>query len=254
MSFKADTHCSCSVREAVNFGDRAAHLPIDVLLLHYTGMETAKAALDWLCCEESGVSCHYFVYEDGRIVQMVPEEKRAWHAGKSCWQGEADTNSRSLGIEIVNPGHQLGYSDFPDRQIEAVIALCGDILSRHSIKPQNVLAHSDVAPGRKSDPGEKFPWQRLYACGIGHWVDAFSGGGAGFFQLGDNGEPIAALQAMLSLYGYECEISGNFDQPTHDCVVAFQRHFRQRLVDGVADGETISTLEALIRTLPDHVS
>lgn len=247
----ADTKCECSVQPAVNFGDRAGQVEADILLLHYTGMETSDAALDWLCREESGVSCHYFVYEDGRIFQMVSEEKRAWHAGKSSWQGEVDTNSRSIGIEIANPGHSGGYPDFPRVQIDAVIELCKDILERNpAILPQNVLAHSDVAPGRKHDPGEKFPWQLLHENGVGHFVKEDAGLRGGFLQRGDNGEPVAALQAMLCLYGYGIEISGEFDQVTHDCIFAFQQHFRQSNVDGIADGSTLYILSELIRTLP----
>lgn len=212
-------------------------------------METAEAALNWLCAEESGVSCHYLVHEDGGIVQLVPEAKRAWHAGQSCWQDETDTNSRSIGIEIVNSGHLNGYPDFPDVQIDAVIELCQDILKRHEIPSRNVLAHSDVAPGRKPDPGEKFPWKRLQENGIGNWVPVQPGIMSGFLQQGDSGEPVAALQAMLSMYGYGIAVSGDYDQQTYDCVVAFQRHFRQSNTDGVADGETIATLDALIKAL-----
>ncbi len=250
MIFSADTKCNCSIKPAVNFGERAENLKVDILLLHYTGMESGDAALNWLCLEESGVSCHYFVHEDGRIVQLVPEGKRAWHAGKSCWQGEVDTNSRSIGIEIANPGHSGEYPEFPKVQIESVIELCSDILRRNSgIQPCNVLAHSDVAPGRKHDPGEKFPWALLHEKDIGHWAEPTEKLKGGFLQMGDDGEPVAALQAMLLLYGYCIEISGVFDQRTHDCVFAFQQHFRQRLVDGVADGKTISTLNELIRKL-----
>jgi len=250
MSFDADTRCKCSVQPAVNFGERAGHLETDMLLLHYTGMESSDAALDWLCREESGVSCHYLVHEDGRIVQLVAEDKRAWHAGKSVWQGERDTNSRSIGIEIANPGHSGGYPDFPEQQIESVIELCKDITNRNpAITSQNILAHSDVAPGRKHDPGEKFPWKLLHENGIGHWVGPQQGLRGGFLQMGDNGEPVAALQAMLSIYGYGIEISGNFDQHTHECIVAFQQHFRQSKVDGVADGSTIAVLNELVRTV-----
>lgn len=250
MTFEVDTKCQCDIRTAVNFGDRAEGVKTDILLLHYTGMESADAALKWLCCEESGVSCHYFVHEDGRIVQLVPEHKRAWHAGKSCWQGEVDINSRSIGIEIANPGHSGDYPDFPQVQIKALLELCSDILARNpNITPRNVLAHSDVAPGRKHDPGEKFPWQRLYEAGIGHWAQGSGRAMGGFLQLGDNGEPVAALQAMLAYYGYGVEISGTYDQHTHDCVFAFQQHFRQAHVDGVADGETIAVLNELIRTI-----
>lgn len=253
MSFSADISIPCEVNPAVNFGERADHLTIDILLLHYTGMHSAEAAIETLCSAESGVSCHYLVHDDGRILQMVPESKRAWHAGQSSWQGERDTNSRSIGIEIVNPGHNYDYPDFPDHQIEAVIRLSKDILSRNPIPARNVLAHSDVAPGRKPDPGEKFPWDVLHREGVGHWVKPCTGYYSGFFQLGDNGEPIAALQAMLLLYGYGVEISGDFDQVTYNCVKAFQMHFRQSKVDGIADDETISTLDALIRSLPATV-
>lgn len=249
MSFKPDSELVDEVDVAVNHGSRAPHLIIDILLMHYTGMESGQGAVDWLCCAESGVSCHYVVHEDGCIVQLVAEDLRAWHAGQSIWQDETDTNSRSIGIEIVNPGHDNGYPDFPEAQIDAVIALSKDILSRHPIQPRNVLAHSDVAPARKADPGEKFPWKRLYENGIGHWVEPQPPKFGGFFQVGDDGEPIAALQAMLALYGYGVKISGNYDEETRQCVVAFQRHFRQSKVDGVADGQTIATLDSLIRSI-----
>ncbi|MEM9331808.1 MAG: N-acetylmuramoyl-L-alanine amidase [Pseudomonadota bacterium] len=249
MTFKPDSTCARDVRAAVNFGERAADLKTDIILLHYTGMETAQAALDWLCCEESGVSCHYFVFEDGRISQLVPEIKRAWHAGKSSWQDVTDINSRSIGIEIANPGHNFGYPDFPEVQIEAVIELCRDVIDRHDIPQRQVLAHSDVAPGRKPDPGEKFPWQTLFDHGVGHWVPIQKARTAGFLQLGDNGEPVAGLQALLALYGYGVPISGSYDQITYDCIEAFQRHFRQSRIDGIADGETLSTLDALVQNL-----
>ena len=136
-----------------------------MLLLHYTGMDSAEAALDWLTRQESGVSCHYLVDAEGRIAQMVPESERAWHAGQSLWEGETDINSCSIGIEIHNPGHDFDYPDFPDAEMRAVEALCRDILSRHAIPSHRVLAHSDVAPGRKRDPGEKFDWERLARAG-----------------------------------------------------------------------------------------
>src|SRR5436309_14850475 len=152
-----------------NFGKRAEGKPIDMLILHYTGMANAERALKWLCDPESSVSAHYFVFEDGRVVQLVDHTERAWHAGKSFWAGETDINSCSLGIEIANPGHEYGHRPFPDRQIEAVIALCHELLPQYPIPPERVLAHSDVAPLRKEDPGELFPWQRLFEAGIGHF-------------------------------------------------------------------------------------
>ena len=158
MTFAPDTLCACLVVEAANHEARAAGFEIDILLMHYTGMENGQDALDLLCSADSGVSCHYLVHENGDVIQMVPEKLRAWHAGKSSWQGESDINSRSIGIEIVNPGHAHGYPEFPDAQVRAVIDLSRDILGRHAIPARNVLAHSDVAPARKCDPGEKFPW------------------------------------------------------------------------------------------------
>jgi N-acetylmuramoyl-L-alanine amidase len=242
-----------------NSGERRAG-PVDILLLHYTGMPDADQALAWLCDPQSGVSCHYFVHEDGRIVRLVDESSRAWHAGESCWAGERDINSRSIGIEIANYGHaslpdpavndQALLPPFPDQQIEAVIALCRDILSRYTIPPQRVLAHSDVAPARKADPGEAFPWARLAAAGIGHWSDPEPVGGGRFLSMGDSGEPVEALQAMLALYGYDLGISDRFDEATKEVVTAFQRHFRPQRVDGVADTSTVKTLHELISTLP----
>lgn len=218
----------------------------DMLILHYTGMESAERACAWLCNPASRVSCHYLVDEHGVITQMVGEEMRAWHAGQSSWEGETDSNSRSIGIEIHNPGHSLGYPHFPAEQMKAVIRLCRDIVSRHAIAPRRVLAHSDVAPLRKIDPGEKFDWAWLHREGVGHWVPPAAIDSGQFFQLGDRGQPVEALQSMLALYGYGIEINGEFDRPTHLVVKAFQRHFRQARVDGVADRSTIETLHRLL--------
>lgn len=251
MKFDPDTRCPCTVRPAVNYGERAPGVSIDMLLLHYTGMETGEAAIDWLCREESGVSCHYVVEEDGSILQLVPEEKRAWHAGKSEWLGETDTNSRSIGIEIVNPGHGNGYPDFPNDQIAAVIGLCGDIVDRNRIAPRMVLAHSDVAPGRKQDPGEKFPWARLFEKGVGLWV-APDDDVADPISPGDNSEQVAEVQALLSAFGYGLKITGDYCEKTKACVAAFQMHFRQNGVSGLADLGTRGTLERLLNSLTLH--
>ncbi len=231
-----------------NFGPR--RLPVDMLLLHYTGMETAQAAIEIMQKPEAEVSCHYVVLEDGGIVQMVAEENRAWHAGRSMWEGESDTNSRSIGIEIVNPGHSGGLPPYPEAQMAAVVELCRDILSRHPIRADRVLAHSDVAPARKHDPGENFPWERLHAAGIGHLVPEAEMEGGRFFMIGDEGQPVAALQAMLALYGYEVEVNGRYDGAMETLVSAFQRHFRRSRVDGVADGCTILTLRNLLASRP----
>lgn len=237
---------SAEVRVSPNFGSRRDTLKPDMVVLHYTGMATGPGAEAWLCDPASEVSAHYLVHEDGRIVQMVRESDRAWHAGKSSWFGRTDINSCSVGIEIVNPGHSLGYPAFPRRQIDAVIGLCAGIVQRHFIPAQRVLAHSDVAPGRKIDPGEKFPWKALFAAGVGHLVPAAPVKRGAVLQAGDTGPDVEALQSMLAVYGYGVEISGVFDRQTGIVVEAFQRHFRPRLVDGVADGSTIRTLQRLL--------
>ena len=254
MSFDADSTCVGEVREAVNFGARrgAKAASPDMLLLHYTGMEDdpgGNRALDWLCCEESGVSCHYLIRENGESVQMVPESKRAHHAGVGSWEGDDDTNSRSIGIEIVNGGHPAGLPSFPADQMKAVVSLSKDIISRHQIVPRRVLGHSDIAPGRKVDPGENFDWAYLAEQGIGHWVNPAPIGSGRYFQQGDQGQPVEALQSMLALYGYGIEVNGEFDENTKIVVDAFQRHFRQERVDGVADISTIETLHLLLKSL-----
>ena len=221
-----------------------------MVVLHYTGMPDADQALAWLCAEQSEVSAHYFVFEDGRIVQMVEEDRRAWHAGAASWAGETDINSRSIGIEIANFGYDGFLPPFPGAQIDAVIGLCAEIAARHAIPAHRLLAHSDVAPGRKRDPGEAFPWGHLAGEGIGHWVEPELIGGGRFLAPGDEGEPVAALQALLALYGYGLEISGVFDSQTGHVVTAFQRHFRPAKVDGIADTSTLTTLHRLLATLP----
>ena len=231
-----------------NHGERLSG-PTDILLLHYTGMPDHEQALAWLGDPRSQVSCHYFVHEDGRVLSLVPEERRAWHSGASTWAGETDINSRSIGIEIANTGHPGGLPDYPAAQIDALVLLCRDIVGRHPIPTHRILAHSDVAPGRKLDPGERFPWGRLAAAELGHWVEPAEISGGRFFQRGDEGQPVEALQGMLALYGYGLEITGRFDQRTEDVVAAFQRHFRPKRVDGVADGSTIETLHRLLTTL-----
>lgn len=235
-----------------NFGDRADACRPDMIILHYTGMPTAQGAQDWLCSPESQVSSHYLVHEDGRVVQMVPESKRAWHAGKSIWADVTDINSRSIGIEIANGGHPAGLPDFPSTQIQAVIELCLDCVERHQIRAERVLAHSDVAPIRKVDPGENFPWRKLHEQGVGHWVEPTPIGGGRYFQRGEMGAPIEALQSMLALYGYGVEITGNYCEMTEGVVAAFQRHFRPLKVDGVADSSTIETLHRLLVALPRY--
>lgn len=255
MSVVSDTGIKARVHPSPNHGSRAAGAPIDMMVLHYTGMPTAQAALQRLCDPRAEVSAHYIVDEDGSITQCVPEGRRAWHAGRSFWKGETDINSRSIGIEIVNPGHEFGYRPFPDVQIEAVIRLAGDICVRHAICPWMVLAHSDIAPDRKEDPGELFPWKQLAEAGIGHYVEPLPIVASGvIMQTGDSGQPVEALQSMLGLYGYDIDVTGQFDTRTQKVIAAFQRHFRPEQVDGVADQSTIETLYRLLEILPGHGS
>jgi N-acetylmuramoyl-L-alanine amidase len=218
---------------------------IDMIVLHYTD-QPAEAALAKLCDPAAKVSSHYLVCEDGRVDQLVPEARRAWHAGVSSWEGEADNNSRSIGIEIVNLGHDHGYPDFPDAQIKAVIALCRDILARHAIRASRVLAHSDIAPARKIDPGEKFPWERLATEGVGLWVAPAPIRAGSVLKAGDRGDTVAELQRALARYGYAAGVTHLYDDATRDIVTAFQRHFRPMRVDGIADYSTATTLHRLL--------
>jgi N-acetylmuramoyl-L-alanine amidase len=248
MGVKTDTGLPARLRPSPNHNDRAG--PVSLLLLHYTGMASGEEALQRLCDPRAEVSAHYVVDEDGSILQLVPESRRAWHAGRSYWKGERDINSRSIGIEIVNPGHENGYRPFPDAQVQSVIELARDICARHGIAPHDVLGHSDVAPERKEDPGELFPWDRLAAAGVGLHVAPEPVSGGRFFQLGDGGQPVEALQSMLALYGFEMPITGVFDERTRAAVAAFQRHHRRERVDGIADMSTIATLHRLLQKVP----
>jgi N-acetylmuramoyl-L-alanine amidase len=249
--FPADSPLVDRVVPSPNHKERVGSGRPDMIVLHYTGMASAADALDRLCSLDTPqVSSHYLVYEDGRVFQLVPEARRAQHAGVSSWEGETDINSRSIGIEIVNPGHDLGYPDFPERQIAAVIALCRDILTRRPMRADRVVAHSDVAPTRKQDPGEKFPWRRLHGEGVGHWVAPAALGDPNGLALGDSGAAVVELQTLLAAYGYGIPSMGRFDQPMHEVVVAFQRHFRPVRFDGVADASTLDTLRRLLAARP----
>lgn len=249
MSFLPNSLLVGDVRESPNHGDRKSGR-IDAVILHYTGMPSAEAALQRLCDPASQVSAHYVVLEDGKIAQLVPEFRRAWHAGQSYWAGDRDMNSASIGIEIVNPGHEAGVPIFPAIQIEAVIALCKDIIARHQIPRQRILAHSDVAPDRKIDPGETFPWAQLYAAGAGHYVEPHPIVDGPRYARGMHGVEIEKLQSLLAMYGYGLTVSNLYGPKTENVVRAFQRHFRPALVDGVADVSTFETLKALLASLP----
>lgn len=251
-AFQPDSFIVADVVPSPNCDERKGGRPPDMILLHYTGMATGEAALARLCAGDSKVSCHFVVFEDGRIVQCVPEELRAWHAGVSSWAGETDINSCSIGIEIVNPGHEFGYSNYPLRQVAAVISLCKSIITRRGpISSDRILAHSDVAPARKQDPGEKFPWELLSESGIGHWVRPAPLNLDGpTLKPGDRGDAVTRLQRTLHTYGYGIEETGSYDDATREVVTAFQRHFRQARVDGIADASTLLTLRALVETRP----
>jgi N-acetylmuramoyl-L-alanine amidase len=247
-AFQPESSVVADVVPSPTHDERKDGRQADIILLHYTGMQSAQEALDRLCSPESKVSSHYFVFEDGRIVQMVQEARRAWHAGVSHWGGETDINSSSIGIEIANPGHDFGYPDFPPRQIAAVTALCRGIIARRGIKPERVLAHSDVAPSRKRDPGEKFPWRLLADSGVGEWVTPSPLSDQGpDFALGEESDAVRGLQIALADFGYGVAATGLFDEATRDVVTAFQRHFRPEKIDGVADGSTQRTLHKLLQ-------
>lgn len=274
----ADSRLVTHVRPSPNHGERrgvyaGAKRP-EIVLLHYTGMPDgrgltgAERAIRWLTTDESQVSCHYVVDVDGTITQLVGEGRRAWHAGLGSWRGNTDINSASIGIEIVNPGHvwdmsgaafgadqaevHPGYQDFPDAQIDAVIALVKDIVGRNKMPATGILAHSDIAPGRKSDPGERFPWARLAAEGLGLWGQPAEIVEGPALRAGDEGQPVRAAQSMFAMLGFGLEISGVFDPATTAVVTAFQRHWRPARVDGVLDRSTLMTLNALLKQAADQ--
>jgi len=235
-------------RPSPNFNERVGEGVPDILIMHYTGMQTCEAAVTRLTDPAARVSSHYTVDEDGTVFRHVAEEMRAWHAGVSHWRGATDINSRSVGIEIVNPGHEFGYRAFPDVQIEAVIRLSKGIVSRHAIPARNVIGHSDIAPGRKTDPGELFPWKQFAEAGLGVWVEAKAGREASLARP-DTGARVGELQTLLVRYGYGLEVTSVYDEPTEIVVSTFQRHFRPARFDGVADAETLAILRALNDTL-----
>ncbi|MDQ0326648.1 N-acetylmuramoyl-L-alanine amidase [Rhodopseudomonas julia] len=238
-----------------NFNSRNGE-PVDILLLHYTGMEKEDEALARLRDPHAQVSCHYLVRTDGTRLRLVDEKERAWHAGRSSWNGASDINARSIGIEIANWGHaalEKGATlpPFGDRQIDSVIALCQDILKRHKIPARRVLGHSDVAPDRKLDPGELFPWHRLAEAGIGHFVSPEPASPEPLLAPGAEGEEVADIQSLLALYGYCVAVTGVYDERTRTVVGAFQRHFRPERIDGIVDHSTFRTLHKLLASIDE---
>lgn len=220
-----------------NFNARKG--PVTTLVLHYTGMETGQAALERLCDPDAGVSAHYLVEEDGRIFQLVDEAERAWHAGVGTWKGQDDMNSASVGVEIVNGGHDFGLPPFPDAQIDAVIALSRHVIERHGISASHVIGHSDMAPARKQDPGERFPWDRLADQGVGAFPRTVpKGEGMALHQIADASDGIAHLRRDLSQIGYGVSPEGVFDRELEAVITAFQRRYRPWRIDGVVDQQT----------------
>ncbi len=227
-----------------NFDARTA--PPDMVVLHYTGMRTGDEALARLRDPAAKVSAHYLIEEDGRVFALVPEERRAWHAGVSFWKGRRNLNGVSIGIELVNPGHDWGYRPFPNAQIAALVALLTGIRERWDLADANIVGHSDIAPDRKLDPGELFPWNRIAEAGFGLWAEPPAAPGAPL-QLGEDSTAVFALQAGLTRLGYDCAPSGRYDEATALIVTAFQRHWRPDRIDGAADGETRARLMGLLR-------
>ncbi len=246
-----------------NFEPRRCGRGINMLIIHYTGMADHDGALRWLTNPASKVSCHYIVDEDGTITQMVAERERAWHAGAGSWRGEDDINSCSVGIEIHNPGHDGGSPPFPHVQMDAVSALARDIVARYAISPTRVLAHSDVAPQRKPDPGERFDWAKLYRAGVGIWVpEAPTPAGSVTVSVSDKDADVTADQIpasdvararqLLARLGYEIAPECPFDEGLRNVLIAFQRHWRQSHVDGLPDAGTLATLEHVIAAFDQH--
>lgn len=229
-------------RASPNHDARPADEPVDILVLHYTGMQTGQAAIDRLCDPEARVSSHYVVEEDGTVWRLVPEDRRAWHAGISFWRGHHTLNGRCIGIEIVNPGHEWGYRPFPQAQMEAVRDLCLGILSRHPIPARNVVAHSDIAPDRKDDPGELFDWPWLATFGVGLWPDFPK-------NVAESSVDCRKLRADLAAIGYPVPDEAAGEAAFATLLRAFQRRFRPARIDGVADAETALRADVLARSL-----
>lgn len=247
---RPDSFLVADLHPSPNIEPRKPGYAPSILILHYTGLPSVERAIDVLSRPDCKVSCHYVIDEDGRVTQMVAEDMRAWHAGVSYWGGETDINSASIGIEIQNPGHMLGYPDFPRAQMRAVAGLARDIVRRHGIAPHRVLAHSDVAPGRKIDPGEKFDWAWLAGEGVGHWVApaAFDEDDEGV-PLGSCGPEVDRMRGLLQNFGYKVDPDGAFDPGLQTVVRAFQLHFRPACCDGRIDRSTLDTLSRLAAPL-----
>lgn len=231
-----------------NFNER--RLPISLLVLHYTGMESGQAARERLCDQSAEVSAHWLVHEDGTLDNLVDEEMRAWHAGRGSWNGITDVNSASIGVEIVNGGHNVPLEDgslppYPDVQILAVIKLAKEIIGRHDISTNNIVGHSDIAPDRKEDPGEHFPWAGLAAAGVGFWPGDLPEDGRILFQPGDRDRGVSIIQRGLADLGYGASVTGCLDDPTQAIIRAVQRRYRPSQIDGIIDMQVMEILKRL---------
>ncbi len=232
-------------RPSPNHDARPQAAAIDMIVLHYTGMATAEAALARLADPAAEVSAHYVVAEDGLISRMVPEARRAWHAGIAYWRGATDINARAIGIEIVNPGHDALYPPFPVLQLAVVCDLCLDILSRHAVPARNIVGHSDIAPERKRDPGEKFDWEGLARNGVGLWPEGVPDLGIG--GVVRDAESLRDVRAALAEIGYRVAPEGPLDPALSAVLRAFQRHWRPEAITGQADAGTLARLLAVVR-------
>ncbi|MBL0320341.1 MAG: N-acetylmuramoyl-L-alanine amidase [Alphaproteobacteria bacterium] len=248
-----DSKLDIKYRPSPNFSSRPDGGDIDMVVLHYTGMRTGEDALERLCDKESEVSSHYLIAEDGTIYQLVQDDKRAWHAGQSAWRGKDQCNNRSIGIEIVNPGHEWGYRPFPAAQMQSVLRLCKELIRKYAISARNIVGHSDIAPTRKQDPGELFPWEWLAENGVGLWVAPDYTKDMVLLTRGDEGENVELIQKALAYYGYSIECSGKYDLDTALIVTTFKRHFCPERVNDKWDGTAAKSLLRLIKMTQEIV-
>jgi N-acetylmuramoyl-L-alanine amidase len=230
---------------SLNHDARPDGTPIDILVLHYTGMTSPAEALARLLAPDAKVSSHYMVDLNGIVWRLVPEARRAWHAGASFWHGRTRLNDRSIGIEIANPGHSHGYPDYPALQMAVVCDLCLDILSRHAIAARDIVGHSDIAPDRKDDPGEKFDWRGLAQAGVGLWPEGVPD--LGITGIEREARVLRDVRAALAMVGYRMAPEGGLDPALSQVLRAFQRHWRPETVNGQADAGTIARLAAVAR-------
>ncbi len=229
-----------------NWNERPSGQAPDMVVIHYTGMRTGAEALARLCDPAAEVSAHYLIEEDGRVFRLVDEGKRAWHAGVSAWLGRDNINHNSIGIELVNPGHEFGYRAFPDAQISSLLDLLMDIKKRHTVPTPHFVGHSDIAPGRKTDPGELFPWKMLAEHGFGLWSDVDGSNTGIIARRGDAGDIVGNLNKQLGIVGYSLNDTGSFDDATESIIRAFQAHWRPETVSGCFDKGTAARLDDIV--------